>query len=183
ATVLPDIAGRAISVLICVSALGAVNGLIFTGARISYAMGAEHEAFRGLGKWNPRFGTPVWALVAQGCLSLMIVLVAGSFINAILYSAPVVWVFFLATGLSVFVLRRKEPHTLRPYKVAGYPVTATIFCACCIFMFYSSVSYALANRPIGLLILTCVLLAGVFVYWFTEIRGSARRSGNESREG
>jgi amino acid transporter len=183
ATVLPDIAGRAISVLICVSALGAVNGLIFTGARISYAMGAEHEAFRGLGKWNPRFGTPVWALVAQGCLSLMIVLVAGSFINAILYSAPVVWVFFLATGLSVFVLRRKEPHTPRPYKVAGYPVTAAIFCASCIFMFYSSVSYALANKPIGLLILTCVLLAGVFVYWFTEIRGSARRRGNESREG
>jgi amino acid transporter len=173
ATVLPDMAGRAISVLICISALGAVNGLIFTGARISYALGAEHSAFRGLGRWNGRFGTPVWALVTQGCLSMAIVIFAGSFIDTILYTAPVVWVFFFATGLSVFVLRRKEPRTLRPYEVTGYPVTTVIFCACCIFMLYSSVSYALANKPRGLVILSGVLLAGLVVYWFPGVRGSA----------
>jgi len=182
ATMLPDMASRAISVLICISALGAANGLIFTGARISYAMGAEHMAFRGLGRWHPRFGTPVWALVAQGSLSLAIVLVAGSFIDTILYSAPVVWIFFLATGFSVFVLRRKEPDTPRPYKLMGYPVTATIFCACCVFMIYSSVSYALAFKPRGLLILSCVVLAGAFLYYYTEIRGSAQRKPNATEE-
>jgi len=176
ATVLPDIASRAISVLICISALGCANGLIFTGARISYALGTEHGAFRGLGRWHPRFGTPVWALVAQGCLSLAIVLLAGSFIDTIIYTAPVFWLFFLGTGLSVFVLRRKEPQTARPYKVAGYPVTTIIFCASCVFMFYSSVSYAFVNRPVGLLIMSCVVLAGALVYWLTDIRASARNS-------
>ncbi len=175
ATVLPGMASRAISVLICISALGAVNGLVFTGARISYAMGAEHSAFRALGRWHPRFGTPVWALVAQGCLSLAIVLVAGSFIDTILYTAPVVWVFFLATGVSVFVLRRREPDTERSYKVAGYPITPIVFCACCVFMFYSSVSYALKNKPVGLLVLLCVLLAGALVYWLTDIRNPQPR--------
>ena len=173
ATVLPDMAGRAISILICISALGAVNGLRFTGARISYALGAEHSAFRGLGIWNGRLGTPVWALVTQGCLSMAIVIFAGSFIDTILYTAPVVWVFFFATGLSVFVLRRKEPRTLRPYKVTGYPVTTVIFCACCIFMLYSSVSYALANKPKGIVSLSGVLLAGLIVYWFTGLHSSA----------
>ncbi len=168
----PNIAGRAISILICISALGAVNGLIFTGARISYAMGSEHSAFRYLGRWDRRFSTPVWALTAQGCLSLMIVLIAGSFIDTILYSAPIVWVFFLATGLSVFVLRRKDPQVSRAYRVNGYPITTIIFCACCVFMFYSSVTYALANKPVGLLILSSVFVAGIVVYWFTEIRGS-----------
>lgn len=167
ASVLPKIAGRAISVLICISTLGAVNGLVFTGARISYAMGTERAIFRGLGRWNRRFGTPVWALVVQGCLSIVIVLLAGSFIDTLLYTAPVVWVFFLATSLSVFVLRRKEPHTRRPYKVTGYPVTTIVFCVCCVFMFYSCVSYALANKPIGLLISSGILLAGVLVYRFT----------------
>ena len=169
--VFPDIAGRAISVLICVSALGAVNGLIFTGARISYALGAEHNAFRGLGRWSGRFGTPVWALVAQGCLSLAIVLFAGSFIDTILFTAPVVWLFFLATGLSVFVLRQKERSTPRPYKITGYPMPAIIFCACCVFMLYSSVSYALRNKPAGLLVMTGVLLAGALVYKLTELKG------------
>lgn len=170
AAVFPEAAARAINILICISALGAVNGLIFTGARISYALGAEHPAFRGLGKWNPRLHTPAGALVAQGCLSLAIIFVAGSFIDAILYAAPVVWVFFLATGLSVFVLRRKEPGIQRPYRVTGYPVTPLAFCACCVFMFYSSVSYALANRPAGLAVVTGVLLAGVLVYRLTNRR-------------
>ena len=81
AVVFPEIAGKAISVLICISTLGAANGLVFTGARISYAMGTEHTLFQRLGRWSRRFGTPVWALVAQGCLGLAIVLLAGSFIE------------------------------------------------------------------------------------------------------
>ena len=45
AAVFPEIAGRAISVLICISTLGAVNGLVFTGSRISYAMGSGVSGF------------------------------------------------------------------------------------------------------------------------------------------
>ena len=173
-TVAPGIAARMISIIICISALGAVNGLIFTGSRISYAMGAEHRSFRGLGNWSPRFGTPVWALIVQGCLSLLILLLAGSFIDTILYTAPVVWLFFLATGISVFVLRHKEPKTERPYKISWFPLPAIIFCASCIFMVYSSVTYALAMKPIGLITVVCVLISGVFVYWFTDVRGKVK---------
>jgi basic amino acid/polyamine antiporter, APA family len=168
--IFPDAAGRAISVLICISALGAVNGLIFTGARISYALGAEHKSFRPLGSWSPRLGTPVWALAVQGGLSLAIVLVAGSFIDTILYTAPVVWFFFLATALSVFVLRRREPHVPRPYKVTAYPLVPLIFAACCLFMLYSSASYALAQKPVGLLSLLGILLLGAVLYRLTDLR-------------
>lgn len=165
--VFPQAAGRVIAILICISALGAVNGLVFTGARISYALGTDHKSFRPLGRWSPRLGTPVWALVVQGALSLAIVLTAGSFLDTILYTAPVVWLFFLATGLSVFVLRHKEPGILRPYNVLAYPLVPLIFSACCIFMLFSSSSYALLKKPIGLLFLLAVLLVGVIVYWFS----------------
>jgi APA family basic amino acid/polyamine antiporter len=167
--VFPQAAGRVIAIVICISALGAVNGLVFTGARISYALGADHKSFQPLGRWSPWFGTPVWALVTQGALSLAIVLVAGSFIDTILYTAPVVWTFFLATALSVFVLRHKEPHIARPYKVTGYPLVPLVFSTCCIFMLYSSASYAVANTPLGLLILLGVLLVGVIIYWSTNM--------------
>ena len=165
--VFPQAAGRVIAILICISALGAVNGLVFTGARISYALGADHKSFRPLGRWSPRLGTPVWALVVQGALSLAIVLTAGSFLDTILYTAPVVWLFFLATAVSVFVLRHKEPGILRPYKVLAYPLVPLIFSACCIFMLFSSSSYALLKKPIGLLFLLAVILVGVIVYWFS----------------
>ncbi|MCJ7540881.1 MAG: amino acid permease, partial [Desulfobacterales bacterium] len=166
--IFPGMAAKVIGILISISALGVINGLIFTGARISYALGAEHPTFRILGGWNPRLGTPVGALVTQGCLSLAIIFLAGSFIDTILYTAPVVWLFFLATGLSVFRLRIKEPLTPRPYKVTGHPLTAGVFCVSCAFMLYSSISYALSRKPLGLVILACVLLSGFFIFRLTE---------------
>ena len=178
ATVMPRMAGRAISVLICISALGVVNGLIFTGARISYAMGAEHATLRALGRWHPRFRTPVRALVVQGTVSLAIALVGGSFLDIISYNAPAVWLFFLATALSLFVLRRKEPGTPRPYKVAAYPVTPIIFCASSAFMLCNSVSYALGKKPfgpIGLMVLGGVLVAGALLHRLTEVRTDTSR--------
>ena len=69
--------------------------------------------------------------------------------------------------LSVFVLRHKEPGILRPYKVLAYPLVPLIFSACCIFMLFSSSSYALLKKPIGLLFLLAVILLGVIVYWFS----------------
>ena len=173
ATVLPRIAGNAMSVLVCISTLGAANGLIFTGSRISYAMGSDHALFSRLGVWSKRFGTPVGALVLQGVLSLVIVVLAGSFVDTVLYTAPVFWFFILATGGSVFVLRRKEPKIARPYRVSGYPVTVIIFCVSSAFMLYSCVSYALGNKPKALWILVGTIFAGVLVYFFTETRKSS----------
>lgn len=182
AKVIPGAASRVIAVIICISALGAVNGLIFTGARISYALGAEHRSFRRLGNWSPRLGTPVWALLVQAGLSLVIIFFAGSFIDTILYTAPVVWLFFLATGVSVFILRRKEPQVPRPYRVAGFPLTPIIFCLCSLFMLYRSVSYALAIKRPGLLLVLGVLLAGFLFYWATEVRGRGRKRISQDKK-
>ena len=98
--------------------------------------------------------------MVQGALSLGIVLLAGSFIDTILYSAPAVWLFFLATSLSLFRLRKKDAATPRPYKVLGYPLVPIIFSATCAFMLFSSLSYALAQKPVGLVVLFAMLLAG-----------------------
>ncbi len=168
ATILPRFGAKAIGILICISTLGAVNGLIFTGARVSYAMGSDHRLFARLGIWNKRFDAPIGALLLQGTLSLAIVTLAGSFIDTILYTAPIFWLFILATSASVFILRRKEPTTKRPYTVSGYPVTVAIFCLCSAFMLYSCISYALQNKPATLIILLAAVLTGALAYQFTK---------------
>ncbi len=61
AAAFPRRGGQIISALICLSALGAVSGLIFTGARVSYALGTGHRVFSVLGRWNARSGVPVRA--------------------------------------------------------------------------------------------------------------------------
>ncbi|MBM3881384.1 MAG: amino acid permease [Verrucomicrobia bacterium] len=155
ATVLPETGSRLVSALICISALGAVNGLIFTGARISYALGADHRLFRGLGQWHPRLGTPAVALATQGAIAVFLIVVLGSFIDAILYTAATVYSFYLASTLAVLVLRFKEPQHERPYRVIGYPVTPAVFAAVCLFLMYSAITYKpwIALSACGLLLL------------------------------
>jgi APA family basic amino acid/polyamine antiporter len=177
-TVFPKTGGRLISALVCISALGAVNGLVFTGARISYAMGAEHKTFKIFGKWHERTGTPVWALIVQGIIAVTLIMVFGSFIDTILYTAVAVYAFYLGTALSVIVLRFKEPDVERPYKVTGYPITTLIFCAVCGFLIYSCVTYAWAFKRVGLIILIGILAAGLFLYRITEVRGSVSSRSN-----
>lgn len=174
-TVLPRVGGRLIGALICISALGAVNGLIFTGARISYAVGTEHRAFRVLGRWNRRTGTPVPALLVQGVIALMLIVVLGSFLNSVIYTAAAVYTFYLATSLAVFVLRRKEPRARRPYRVTGYPFTTIIFCAVCAFLIYSAVDFALKNMPWTAAISYVLLPLGLPIYWLTARKGRRSR--------
>jgi len=174
-TVFPNIGGRLISALVCISALGAVSGLIFTGARISYALGAEHRIFGLLGKWHARTGTPVWALLVQAAIAVGLIAVLGSFVDTILYTAAPVYAFYLATSLSVIVLRFKEPKVERPYRVTGYPLTTLIFCAVCVFLIYSTISYAWNVKIKSLCVLEGVLLAGMVIYCITDVRDLARR--------
>jgi len=143
---------RGASLLICISALGSINGMIFTGARITYAMGAEHRLYAALGRWNPRLGTPLWSLIAQAIVTLALVIGFGwkkadeGFDSLVIFTTPVFWIFFFLVGLSLFVLRVREPNTERPYRVALYPLIPMIFCASCLFMIYAGVSWALQNK-------------------------------------
>jgi amino acid transporter len=159
--VMPRFGARAISVLVCISALGATSGLIFTGARISYALGSDHGVFRGLGRWNGRTGTPLVALIVQGLIAAGLIVALGSFVNAILYTAAAVYSFYLATSVAVFVLRYKEPDRPRPYRVTGYPVTTLIFCAVCAFLIYGAVVY----KPVIAAVTVAILAAGLPIYW------------------
>jgi amino acid transporter len=161
--------GRLISLLICLSALGAINGMIFTGARITYAMGTDHRLYAWLGAWNERRGTPVRSLLIQAVITLALVIGFGrtqsGFGSLVNFTTPVFWIFFLLVGVSLFVLRMREPGMPRPYRVPGYPVIPGLFCASSLFMLYASLSYAIENRSVEGLWAIGILLVGGMLCW------------------
>ncbi len=144
-----DWGGRAIALVICVSVLGSMNGQVLTGARVYYAMGRDHPLLKGLAVWHPERGTPIRSLWIQAAISLGLITALGwyesGFVNLLNFTTPIFWTFFGLVGLSLFVLRIREPHRERPYKVHGFPIVPLIFCASCGFMIYSSVSYAVEH--------------------------------------
>ena len=152
---LPRVGAKLVAALICLSALGAVNGLIFAGARISYALGTDHRLFRFLGGWSARGSAPVPALLVQAALALLLVVGLREVVPALIYVAAPVYTFYLATTLAVMVLRKREPAAPRPYRVTGYPLPPLLFAGTCAFLIYKSVAYkpAVAAAALGLLLL------------------------------
>jgi amino acid transporter len=86
------------------------------------------------------------------------------------YTAPVFWLFFFLAGLSLIILRSREPEVERPFRVPLYPLTPLLFCAACLYMFQSSLTYAGAGAVAGVL----VLVAGVPVLFLAQQREQRR---------
>lgn len=159
--VLGEVGAQFISLLIAVSALGAIQGTIFTGARTNYALGEDWKLFGWLGHWNERTQTPLNALIVQGAITLALILLGtltrSGFATMVEYTAPVFWFFLLLTTLSLFVLRTVEPDVWRSFRVPLYPLTPLIFCTTCVYMLLASLTYT----GIGALVGVGVLLTGV----------------------
>lgn len=175
--VLGRVGERGMSALVMASALGAIQGLLFTGSRIYASVGRDHAVFGALARWHPRFGTPVRALLVQTAVALawiagvgtgagrraidaalaVLALPAlpwerfgGGFDTLVAGTAPVFWLFFLATGASLLVLRRRDPRVRRPFRVPLFPWTPLLFCASCLYMLYASLVHAGGLAAVGL---------------------------------
>ncbi len=69
---------RGVALLVTISALGAVNGLIFAGSRVYAAVGEDHAMFAVLGRKERRFGSPIWSLLVQGAITVALILLVGT---------------------------------------------------------------------------------------------------------
>lgn len=149
------------SLLVAVAAMTSANATIFTGARSNYALGRDFESFKFLGKWKTDVSGPVNAFLVQGAIALVLVSFGlfsrSGFETMIDYTAPVFWFFLLMVGISLFVLRKKEPDMERPFRVPLYPVLPLIFCVTSAYLLYSSIAYTGWGALVGI----AVLLAGV----------------------
>jgi amino acid transporter len=159
---------------VILAALSTANATAITGARSNYALGRDFPLLAPLGRWRDSGSTPVTALFVQGAIALVLVLLGArtrSGLGAMVdYITPVFWVFFLLTGISLFVLRYREPDASRPFRVPLYPVTPLLFCIACAYMLKSSIEY----NGKGALVGVAVLLAGVPLLLLARVMSSPR---------
>ncbi len=195
-----DFGAKAMAIFVMISALGALNGMIYTGSRIYASLGEDYRALGWLSRWHPKRSVPTLSLLTQTVIILFLVALVGTgwgrnTINALVTgiglealswqghggfdtllrsTAPIFWTFFLMTGISLFVLRAKEPEVPRPWKVPGYPIVPLIFCGMCAYMLYSAATYAGKLLVIGA-VPVCI---GLIFYWFAQ-RPAVKPSRNQ----
>ena len=119
-------AALALSLLISISILGAMNGILLGASRVILAMSRDGLFFKVFGRISPRFHTPVVATVAQAAWAAAFTLV-GTFEQLFTSYVFTAWIFYGLAVAGVFVLRRREPGLPRPYLCPWYPVTPAFF--------------------------------------------------------
>ncbi len=120
-------AAAATAAAIMVSTFGCVNGLILSGARVTFAMARDGLFFRRLAAVN-RAAVPAGALVAQGIWSGVLVL-SGDYGRLLKYVISVDILFYVMLVLAVIVLRRRRPDLARPFRAPLYPFLPLAYAA------------------------------------------------------
>lgn len=156
-----DTAAVALGLMVCIAALSTMNATILTGARVYYALGRDIPRLHFLAAWSDCGSAPTRALLVQGGITLALI-VFGAFTSngistMVAYTAPVFWLFMFLTAIGLIVLRQRDPHRPRPFRVPLYPLPPLLFGAVCLGLLWSSAQYAGAGAWLGLL----VLAAGV----------------------
>jgi amino acid transporter len=136
-------------------------------------MGRDWRPRAWLARWDGPRATPTLAMLVQCGAALLLVgigaALGGGFRAMVEFTAPVFWLFFLLSGISLFVLRRREPGHARPYRVPLFPLLPLLFCASCACMLWSSLSYVSSQTLGGLnaaWIGIAVLAAGLLLLAF-----------------
>jgi APA family basic amino acid/polyamine antiporter len=129
-------------------------------------MAKEGLFFKKLSKLNASH-VPANTLWVQ-CLWACLLVFSGSFdqlTDMVIFS---IFIFYGATSLGVFILRKKMPDAHRPYKVWGYPFVPAIFILFCIGLVANTIITQPREAIFGLIL----VLSGVPMYfWFNRKRG------------
>jgi len=130
-TVMTEIAGPAggvvIMLAIMTSVFGALNGNLLAKPRVAYAMARDGLTFSFLGKIHQRWSTPWAALLIQGVVAIIMVLVLKDFDTLTTYFVVVEWAALIFAVGAVFVLRRKMADAPRPFRTPAYPWVPLLF--------------------------------------------------------
>jgi len=152
--------GGVIAAVVMISTFSALLGSMMTGPRVFFAMADRGLFFSAIARVSPRYKSPSVAILLATALGVVYVLLndfqqlADKFILGI-------WPFYALAVGAVFVLRKKQPDLVRPYRTWGYPVVPLLFMGASIAIILN----ALWTDPINTGLTFGIILVGVPVYY------------------
>ncbi|KAH6918538.1 L-methionine transporter [Coprinopsis sp. MPI-PUGE-AT-0042] len=161
--------GTFFALLVAISCFGALNGSMYTSARLVYAAGKERYLPSLFGRLHSTRKTPVNAALLQSALTLLFILGGGGFRSLINFSVVASWAFYFLTVLGLIILRYKEPMLERPYRV--WIITPLTFCGVALFLLCMPIIAA----PMEAIAVLGFVSAGIPVYYVTQVEGDKPR--------
>jgi basic amino acid/polyamine antiporter, APA family len=153
-------AGNVIALFTIVSIAASISAMVLAGPRVYFAMARDGMFVRAAGRVHPRFHTPAAAILAQGVWSCVLVL-SGTLAQLVTYTGFAVVLFAGVAVSALFVLRRRDSASPRPFSALGYPWAPAIFVVASAAM----VANSFWRDPASSLAGAALIGAGVPVYY------------------
>lgn len=155
----------AVSIVVIVSAIGALGGVILAGPRVYFAMARDGLLFRWIGVLHPRFQTPHVAIILQAVWASVLV-ATGSYRSLFTRVVYTEWIFFGLMAAGLFILRRR-PGYAPAYRTWGYPFVPLLFIVSSAVIVGNQIAADPRESVIGLLL----VMAGLPVYyWWSHVQ-------------
>ncbi len=150
-----------ISLLILLTTFNCTNATILMASRIYYRMSSEGLFFKNAGQIHEKFRTPGWALIFQAIWSCTLVAFFDfdRLTDTLIFAS---FIFYGATAVGVFILRRRMPDAPRPYKVPLYPIVPAIFVLFCAALVVNTI----ISKPMDALLGLGLMATGLPFYLF-----------------
>ncbi len=155
----PAVAGI-FSAAMALSLLATVNAEVTIGPRVYYAMAKNGAFFSMAAKVDPRWHTPVIAILCQGVCSIL--MTVSPFLNLLLYIGLLLNFFAVLSVGSLFIFRRRPGWQKLGVVSFAYPLLPVFFVAVGIWMTILGVML----RPEVSAAAVLTVAAGAVVYHF-----------------
>jgi APA family basic amino acid/polyamine antiporter len=150
-----------VSLVVALSALGAVNGVILAGPRVYLAMARDRVAPAWLGAIHETHRTPHRAIVVQAIWASVLASTwnYSALVMQVVYTE---WIFFALMAAGLIVLRRRPGYSPR-FRVPFHPVIPVLFILASLYIVIDQIVATPRNAIVGLLL----VLVGWPIYLFT----------------
>ena len=135
------------------------HGIILAAGRATFEFGRVGYFPKLLGKINPRFQTPAYALLANMFVGIVALLTGktGEIITIACFGALLLYIISM---VALIKLRQNEPELNRPFKVPFYPLFPIVALAIA-----SIALVAMSYYNLKLLLVTVVIIGVSYVYF------------------
>lgn len=146
-----DWGSRLVSLGVAIAGIGFLNQCMVTVPRVYYAMAADQLFFRAIARLSPQSGMPARAIVLQGTVASILVLMGG-YEQLLTWIVAVDFIFYGLAASCIFVFRRRNRKTndLSPGTTLGHPFTTGIFIAACAFVVVTAILHSPRDSAVGL---------------------------------
>jgi APA family basic amino acid/polyamine antiporter len=150
-----------IALAITCAAAGCVSAGLVPAPRIVYALAKDGLFPAPFARVHPRFKTPSFGIVVQA-IWMSLLCLSGRYEQLYTYATFFVILAYAATGIALFVFRRRRPDLPRPYRCWGYPVVPFVFVVTTILLAVNTVR----EQPVETLAGIGILILGLpFYFW------------------